>query len=349
MLADAASKKRLLRIDLTQQVVILTFCVSLLTRKEKAVWRKQALVPVVVVAGWIVAGCEVNGETSLGGPPAEVVASEIKGDTEVPAGDICDKQCQEEKKQAAAAEKAYLAAKYPRERGQAFDKLKTINAAILDIYGTALRDDFSAEYTTVVYAGKYNETYYFEPKRGTERTNDDGSTWWDTNVTRADYPPRPELSGVVVNVHNHIKNRGPESPVDNVKNVLPSIVVLSDGSIWVYPPKSAKAKPYGKIEKGQIKTAYNDIGDGLDPNFDIYAAGPGSQCGFWCSVWSGVATVGKVLLTVGAVGGIVFVASVSGAAGTTDRECCAGPPESGYDPDADPVQVCRRPDGDDCR
>jgi hypothetical protein len=116
----------------------------------------------------------------------------------------------------------------------------------------------------------------------------------------------------------------------------------------MYPPQSTKAKPIGKIENGQIKTAYNGLRDELDPNFDIYAAGPASSCGFWCQIWNGLETAGKVLITVGTLGAITFTAAVSGAASTTGQACCAGPPASGYDPAADPVQVCRRPNGDDC-
>jgi hypothetical protein len=63
-------------------------------------------------------------------------------------------------------------------------------------------------------------------------------------------------------------------------------VILEDGSIWVYRPKSVKAKPFGKIENGHIKTAYSDLNDAYSPNFDVYTAGPGSSCGFWSTLWN---------------------------------------------------------------
>jgi hypothetical protein len=117
-------------------------------------------------------------------------------------------------------------------------------------------------------------------------------------------------------------------------------VVTDKGEICVYPPKSTKAKSFGTIDKdGNIVTAYNNLEDAVNPSFDAYAQGDsGGGCNFWC--WVGVIT--------GVVGGGTTGAVVIGMASSSGDGCCYGPPASGYLPGSDPMQICRRPDGNNC-
>lgn len=267
------------------------------------------------------------------------------GGTSDTAQDDMKRRQEDEKKR-----ETYLAAKYPGERGQSPDLRKTLYAAVIDVYNTAVNDkfppydglvpgSFSSEHVTALYRDKYGYNYYWAPKRG---IYDPDTNTWDTGWRWPDdFPKRPELEGAWGTVHNHVRGRGAESPVDgNGQNPLPNWVVLDDGSIWVYTANTVKAKPFGSIKNGQVITAYNTLDDAINPNVDVYANGDSGGCGFWC--WAGI------VLGASSTGTLATVALV-GLASTTGESCCFGPPATGYDPNADPTQICRHPDGNgDC-
>jgi hypothetical protein len=245
----------------------------------------------------------------------------------------------------------YLNTKYEGERGQAYEPKRTLYAAIIDIYNTAKGDvfppadnlpggPFSSEHVTALYRDKYDYNYYWAPRRGVYDA--DQNTWSTGWRWPDDFPKRPELQGPWGTVHNHIRGKGPESPIDgNGENPLPDWIVTDDGSIFVYPPNARSPKAFGRIDKGQIITAYNNLDDALNPGFDVYAdGGSGGGCGFWC--WAAI-------ILGGSTGGGYATAALVGMASTTGEGCCFGPPASGYDPNADPTQICRHPDGNgDC-
>jgi hypothetical protein len=271
-----------------------------------------------------------------------IARMDSNGDTGSGAGEA-------EQQRLAKQRESYLNAKYSNERGQSFSRRDTLYAAIKDVWSTAMGDPWppkdgmytgpwANEYVTGLYEGKYGETYYFKPKKG--EWSDDCNCFL-TNLHQSDFPPRPELNGIWGSVHNHIKGRGPESPIDGQGlNQVAVWVVTSDRQIWVYPPKAHSAKPFGSIdEKGNIVTAYNNLDDAVNPDYDAYAADSGSSCGFWC--WVAVA----VGVTSGGSGAGIAIGTASS---TSSPGCCYGPPVSAP-PDSDPPTICRSPDGNgDC-
>lgn len=241
----------------------------------------------------------------------------------------------------------YLNQKYPNERGQSQSWKKTLYAGMLDIFATAKNDGaFTWEYCSLFYVDKYGYFYYTAPVRGWMMS--DGSARCEVPGTTV---LRPEVKARAY-AHSHPWGRSVKSADDTANAAALSQAdplyeywtILSNGELYYYsqePGQQMGPKLYGKIDKGHIITAYNDIRDIHREGYDPYAQQPGdSGSGIWSTVW-------KSLVGIWVVSGTV-AAWVLGGASTPSDGCCYGPPASGYDPGSDPTQVCRRADGDNC-